>query len=269
MIDITMPKLSDSMEEGTILTWLRQDGEHVEAGEDLVELETDKATMTHAAEASGTLSIVAAEGRRCRSARSSPGWATGTRRGPAAPRAAARARAVRGHSGAGLHAAAAGRSRARPRAGPDGTGARARRSPARRAAHRVSLEASSGRAARWMRPPRPRRAGPRRGSPATAPAPAPPAPAAAKGDVEVVEPTRLQPVIARRMAEVKATVPDFQVQTDVVMDAAIALRAELKDTPAATPSFNDLLSRPAGWRCAGTRASTPPTATATSCCIRA
>ena len=61
-----------------------------------------------------------------------------------------------------------------------------------------------------------------------------------------MEPTRLQTVIARRMAEVKATVPDFQVQTDVVMDAAIAFRAELKATGAATPSFNDLVVKAAG-----------------------
>jgi len=62
MTDVLMPRLSDSMEEGTILSWLKADGEHVEAGEELVEIETDKATMTHVAEASGTLAIVAPEG---------------------------------------------------------------------------------------------------------------------------------------------------------------------------------------------------------------
>jgi len=39
------------MEEGTILTWLVNDGEDVTAGQDIVEIETDKATVTHAAEA--------------------------------------------------------------------------------------------------------------------------------------------------------------------------------------------------------------------------
>ena len=46
----------------------------------------------------------------------------------------------------------------------------------------------------------------------------------ADGEVEVVEPSRLQTVIARRMAEAKATIPHFQVQTEVLMDAALALR---------------------------------------------
>ncbi len=57
MTDLTMPKLSDSMEQGTILTWLKADGEQVQAGEDLLEIETDKATVTHPAEASGILQI--------------------------------------------------------------------------------------------------------------------------------------------------------------------------------------------------------------------
>ena len=61
MTEITMPRLSDSMEEGTILTWLKRDGEAVAAGEELVEIETDKATMTHAAEDEGILEIVARE----------------------------------------------------------------------------------------------------------------------------------------------------------------------------------------------------------------
>ncbi|MGB2712415.1 MAG: lipoyl domain-containing protein, partial [Conexibacter sp.] len=62
MTDITMPKLSDSMEQGTILSWLKADGDGVAAGEELVEIETDKATMTYESPADGTLAIVAAAG---------------------------------------------------------------------------------------------------------------------------------------------------------------------------------------------------------------
>ncbi len=62
MTDITMPRLSDSMEEGTILKWLKSDGDVVAAGEDLVEIETDKATMTYASDHEGTVEIVAGEG---------------------------------------------------------------------------------------------------------------------------------------------------------------------------------------------------------------
>ncbi len=57
-----MPRLSDSMLEGTIVRWLKADGELVAAGEDLVEIETDKATLTHAADAGGALAIIARPG---------------------------------------------------------------------------------------------------------------------------------------------------------------------------------------------------------------
>ena len=62
MADVAMPRLSDSMEEGTILKWLKSDGDEVEKGEELVEIETDKANMTYEADEAGTLSIVAKEG---------------------------------------------------------------------------------------------------------------------------------------------------------------------------------------------------------------
>ncbi len=44
---ITMPKLSDTMEEGAIANWLKKEGEFVQAGENLAEIETDKATMEY------------------------------------------------------------------------------------------------------------------------------------------------------------------------------------------------------------------------------
>jgi pyruvate dehydrogenase E2 component (dihydrolipoamide acetyltransferase) len=62
MPDVAMPRLSDSMEEGTILKWLKSDGDEVKRGEELVEIETDKANMTYEADAAGVLKIVAQEG---------------------------------------------------------------------------------------------------------------------------------------------------------------------------------------------------------------
>src|SRR3954463_42535 len=50
-----MPRLSDSMEEGTILTWLKQVGDVVAVGDELVEIETDKANMANEADVAGTL----------------------------------------------------------------------------------------------------------------------------------------------------------------------------------------------------------------------
>src|SRR5213080_2353285 len=61
--EVVMPRLSDSMEEGTILRWLKSPGDHVERGEELVEIETDKANMVYEADAGGTLiELVASEG---------------------------------------------------------------------------------------------------------------------------------------------------------------------------------------------------------------
>jgi pyruvate dehydrogenase E2 component (dihydrolipoamide acetyltransferase) len=61
--EIVMPRLSDSMEEGTILQWIKSEGDEVEVGDELVEIETDKANMVYEADAGGTLiEIVAQEG---------------------------------------------------------------------------------------------------------------------------------------------------------------------------------------------------------------
>jgi len=62
MSTMAMPKLSDTMEEGTVLRWLRADGDLVAKGDPLVEIETDKATMTVDAPEGGVLHIIAAEG---------------------------------------------------------------------------------------------------------------------------------------------------------------------------------------------------------------
>ncbi|MDC8005638.1 pyruvate dehydrogenase complex dihydrolipoamide acetyltransferase [Aureisphaera galaxeae] len=52
---ITMPRLSDTMEEGTVATWLKKEGDAVEEGDILAEIETDKATMEFESFYSGTL----------------------------------------------------------------------------------------------------------------------------------------------------------------------------------------------------------------------
>jgi pyruvate dehydrogenase E2 component (dihydrolipoamide acetyltransferase) len=57
-MEVALPKLSDSMEEGTIIEWLKDDGAPVTAGEPLVEIETDKADMVYEAPAGGTLEIL-------------------------------------------------------------------------------------------------------------------------------------------------------------------------------------------------------------------
>jgi pyruvate dehydrogenase E2 component (dihydrolipoamide acetyltransferase) len=246
MTHVLMPRLSDSMEAGTILTWLKHDGEAVAAGEELVEIETDKATMTYEAEAAGTLRIVAAVGASV--AVGEPIASIGD----AAPAPAAAA----APAPAAAPAATALAAPAAPALAPPAKAAnrvRANASPlARRiaATHGVDLAGGEGSGPRG----RITRADVLRASaaaaPETAPAVAAPAsvpavaaPAPAPGETTVQQLSRLQQVVARRMAEAKASAPEFQVQTEVPMDAAIALRAQLKalarDRPA--PSLNDLV----------------------------
>jgi pyruvate dehydrogenase E2 component (dihydrolipoamide acetyltransferase) len=57
-IKIEMPKLSDTMEEGTVVRWLKKEGEEIEIGDIIAEIETDKATMEMEAFDEGTLSSI-------------------------------------------------------------------------------------------------------------------------------------------------------------------------------------------------------------------
>jgi pyruvate dehydrogenase E2 component (dihydrolipoamide acetyltransferase) len=103
------------------------------------------------------------------------------------------------------------------------------------------------------------------GSPAGAPAPAGTGEAqapsleeavrTAKGQTQEVELSRLQQTVARRMAESKATIPDFTLQIEVDMEACVALRAQLKELsrPAdaeaerahEVPTYNDMVVKAA------------------------
>src|SRR5262245_30431753 len=58
MPEIQMPKLSDTMTEGTLVTWKKKKGDHVSAGQVLAEIETDKATMEWESPEDGTLTDI-------------------------------------------------------------------------------------------------------------------------------------------------------------------------------------------------------------------
>jgi len=66
-----------------------------------------------------------------------------------------------------------------------------------------------------------------------------------KGEVQVEELTRLQQTVSRRMAESKATAPDFSIALTVDMTAAVELRARLKEISDPVPSFNDMVVKAA------------------------
>ncbi|HKQ17958.1 MAG TPA: biotin/lipoyl-containing protein, partial [Solirubrobacterales bacterium] len=61
MADVVMPRLSDSMEEGTVLAWMKAVGDEVAVGDELVEIETDKANMVYESDVAGTLTEIVAE----------------------------------------------------------------------------------------------------------------------------------------------------------------------------------------------------------------
>ena len=250
MTDIAMPRLSDSMEEGTILTWLKADGDMVAEGEELVEIETDKATMTYESPASGTITVVAAAGM------SLPVGAVIARIGT--PSSSENGQAPAGLVEDAQPTIAQETPVGAPAVPADGS---VRATPVARRlarAHGIDLSAlkGSGTRGRVTRSDVAASAGIELASPAaTAPA-ARPAPTAstpvsrdmdaARGEVTVVKLSKLQQVVARRMAEAKATVPEFQVETQVAMDAALALRAQLKAVGGeVVPSVNDLMIKAA------------------------
>jgi pyruvate dehydrogenase E2 component (dihydrolipoamide acetyltransferase) len=57
-IEITMPQLSDTMAEGTVVKWHKKEGDKVRGGEEIADVETDKATMPMEAFEGGTLAVI-------------------------------------------------------------------------------------------------------------------------------------------------------------------------------------------------------------------
>jgi pyruvate dehydrogenase E2 component (dihydrolipoamide acetyltransferase) len=267
MPDIVMPRLSDTMEEGTILRWLKRDGEQVRRGEELVEIETDKASMTYESDQDGSLEVVAREGDTLPIgaviAHVSPadGAAPTPRAAPAtaseqpaadvsfpreAPVVQAPATAPPGATER-LKASPLARRVARERgialeqlagSGPGGRIVKADVEAAPRAAAPAPPDRSEApQAARApVGPPAAEaRVGPppaeaRVGPPAAeAPAGAPTVAAVmrAKGDARTSELSRTQQAIARRMAESKATIPHFVLEAEIDMEGCVGLRSEL------------------------------------------
>ena len=74
MTEVIMPKMGDAMEEGTLVEWLKREGEKVKSGEVIGTIQTDKATLELEAPGSGVLSCLL---RVCRSERRGCGVRTG------------------------------------------------------------------------------------------------------------------------------------------------------------------------------------------------
>jgi pyruvate dehydrogenase E2 component (dihydrolipoamide acetyltransferase) len=297
--DVTMPRLSDSMEEGTVLKWLVEEGGEVKRGEPLVEIETDKANMTYESDSDGTLiEIVAQEGDTLAIgeviARIGEAGEAGGNGKPAAKEeepaeeeaeedaaeetsdeepAQEEEREEQPVAGAaeGGGETESGGTATKTRA-PSGNGAgdgeRVKASPvARRMARELGVELArlegSGPGGRIVKADVQAAAeGDGAGDGAAVEAPAKEeerAPAAAeerapepqrgeagpKGEAEIQELTRLQQTVSRRMAESKATAPDFSISLTVDMTQAVELRKRLKEVADPAPSFNDMVVKAA------------------------
>ena len=224
-----MPRLSDSMEEGTILGWLKQVGDEVAVGEELVEIETDKANMGYEADVAGTLLEIVVQANE-----SAPVGAVIARIGDpdAAPAAPEDDKGSAPQAADPVTAAPAAAIRARARISP----------LARRAASRLGVDldgvAGTGPYGRVMKADVEAVA-------STGPAAAAPERGAAGSGVPATihELSRREQVVARRMVEAKSGAPEFTLRTTVEMSAAVELREEIKrlEADGPKPSFNDFV----------------------------
>ncbi|MEX0992777.1 MAG: dihydrolipoamide acetyltransferase family protein [Solirubrobacterales bacterium] len=265
-MDVVMPRLSDSMEEGTVLRWLKQVGDRVERGDELVEIETDKANMTYEALDAGVLvEILAQEGDTLPIGEPIARIAAQGEEASTLPPGQPRAEAPPTNSPEGP--AGGPRSAAVQTSPSSATSERIKASPvARRMAGEKQIElgrlrgtgpggrivkadvesalgADGARRARARTRPTNSPEGPAGGSPG-APAPTHGTVEGAKGGTEVVELTKLQATIARRMAESKATVPHFYLESEVDMSEAVKVRDQLKrmaSEDSAVPTYNDMI----------------------------
>jgi pyruvate dehydrogenase E2 component (dihydrolipoamide acetyltransferase) len=221
-LEILMPRLSDSMEEGTIVQWLVSSGDRVDEGQGLVEVETDKASVVYEAETAGTvLALHAAEGESVRVG--APIAVIGDRDEP-------------------VRNGPVTDGKSRPKASP-----LARRIAAERVVDLAAL-VGSGPQGRVVR------ADVDRASPAgatTAPVAPPVAPsetgasAPLKGDSTIHPLSRAQQTIARRMAESRATVPDIELRSEIDARELVALRERMREVTDPLPSLNDFIVRAA------------------------
>ncbi|MCV3764094.1 pyruvate dehydrogenase complex dihydrolipoamide acetyltransferase [Rhizobium sp. TRM95796] len=264
-INITMPALSPTMEEGNLAKWLVKEGDTVKSGDVIAEIETDKATMeveavdegvvakivvpagTEAVKVNAVIAILAAEGEDVGAAAAGGGAAAP--KAEAAPASKAEAAPA---PAAQAPAAAAPAPAAAPSAAPVAHGDRVFSSPlARRLAKEAGLDikliSGSGPRGRVVKSDVEKAVSTGGAKPAAAAAPAasPQAAAAAPlakgmsedavlklfepGSYELVPHDGMRKTIAKRLQESKQTIPHFYVSVDCELDALLALRAQLND----------------------------------------
>ncbi|MCF3638661.1 pyruvate dehydrogenase complex dihydrolipoamide acetyltransferase [Rhizobium sp. TRM95111] len=276
-INITMPALSPTMEEGNLAKWLVKEGDTVKSGDVIAEIETDKATMEVEAVDEGTvakivvpagsegvkvntlIAILAADGEDVGAAAAGGGAAKAETPKAETPKEAEKPAAV---------PAAAVSEPAQAAGSPPRVGNGLFSSPlARRIAKDAGIDikaiTGSGPHGRVVKSDVEKAVASGGAKPAAAaPAVAAAAPAAAPkgmseeavlklfeaGSYELVPHDGMRKTIAKRLQESKQTIPHFYVSVDVELDALLALRAQINAAaperdgkPAYKLSVNDMV----------------------------
>ncbi|MBX9665852.1 pyruvate dehydrogenase complex dihydrolipoamide acetyltransferase [Novosphingobium sp.] len=266
-IQIKMPALSPTMEEGTLAKWLVKVGDKVSSGDIMAEIETDKATMEFEAVDEGTVvAIEVAEGTEGVKVGTVIATIAGEDEGDAAPAAPAAAPAPAPVAAAPAPAPVAAPAPAPAPVAAAPTGDRVVASPlAKRIAGEKGIDLTqvkgSGPHGRIIKADLD--AGPTvvaapaaapSIAPVAAPAPAPvaaaaPAPFSTDIPHEAVKLSSMRKTIARRLTEAKATVPHYYLTVDISLDKLLKLRAELNSAltgQGVKLSVNDLLIKALG-----------------------
>jgi pyruvate dehydrogenase E2 component (dihydrolipoamide acetyltransferase) len=253
-VNILMPALSPTMEEGNLARWHVKEGDRVRSGDVIAEIETDKATMEVEAVDEGTVGrIIVPEGAEGVKVNAIIAVLLGEGEDsaaiplpePAAPRPAPaperKAEVTKADAPPATPAPAAARAANRNESSP----ARIFASPlARRLAKEAGLDlgqlAGSGPHGRIVRSDieQAKPAGAGKAAPAHDQRPAAPPPSMSDeqvlklyepGSYEVVPHDSIRRIIARRLVEAKQTIPHFYLTVDTVIDALLALRADIND----------------------------------------
>jgi pyruvate dehydrogenase E2 component (dihydrolipoamide acetyltransferase) len=244
--EIKLPRLGQGMESGTIVKWLKSEGDNVEKGEPLYELDTDKVTQEVEADASGVLlKIAVAEGEvpvgRTIAVIGEQGEAVEVSEDAQEEGSPARARQQERERGR-----EASTEQVTEIKQPSTTNGRVKASPlARRIARERGIDLSSvagtGPDGRVVAEDVERAAA--TGAPAPAAAPAP-APAPVSQEVEVEQLSSMRKTIARRLTEAWQA-PVFQLGITVDMGRALEVRKRLVELQGdgAKPTVSDLLTK--------------------------
>jgi pyruvate dehydrogenase E2 component (dihydrolipoamide acetyltransferase) len=243
--EIKLPRLGQGMESGTIVKWLKSEGDNVEKGEPLYELDTDKVTQEVEADASGVLlKIAVSEGEvpvgRTIAVIGEQGESVAVADDAQEEGSPARAREEERERGR-----EATTEQVTEIKEPSATNGRVKASPlARRIARERGIDlqnvAGTGPEGRVVAEDVERAAA--TGAPVAAPAP--PGPAAAPQEVEVEQLSSMRKTIARRLTEAWQA-PVFQLGITVDMGRALEVRKRLVELNAdgAKPTVSDLLTK--------------------------